>query len=181
MTNFDNVYGGNYMTAATAPYGAELTVSGAKLVEMRDGKKKPLVEFKESEKGLVLNKNNYLTIKATLGPDSDAWVGAKITLGKTQVLFQGRMVESIYISAIKKPGATPSPAPTPTPAPTVPNDRTLLLQQIQNQGQKGIHVTALEQIMGIQGWPTQKFDENMLKLKQEGLVIEDSHFQVRAI
>ena len=73
------------------------TVKSIKIValEGEDGKSKDrgVVYFSETERGLVLCKTNAILIAAMFGPDTDSWVGKRVTLhaqdvqlGRDQVL-----------------------------------------------------------------------------------------------
>ena len=42
--------------------------------------KKPVLYFKEAEKALILNRTNGLIIAKLYGPETDRWVGKRITL-----------------------------------------------------------------------------------------------------
>lgn len=55
-------------------------IEGGKLEEMGDGSFKPVLRFRNSKKGLVLNKTNGDTIAEVYGDDSDAWIGQTIVL-----------------------------------------------------------------------------------------------------
>jgi hypothetical protein len=56
-----------------------------------------VVTFRETSKGLVLNKTNATSLKTCLGDDTDDWMGRKVVLYPTEVQFQGKMVEAIRV------------------------------------------------------------------------------------
>jgi hypothetical protein len=58
---------------------------------------KVLVHFKETEKALVLNKTNALTIAHLYGEQTGGWVGKRISLYITEVSFQGTPMLGIRI------------------------------------------------------------------------------------
>lgn len=65
--------------------------------EMTDGKRKPVIYFERTEKGLVLNKTNMETISDMYGYDNDNWWGKPITLFPDRVDFQGKRMDAIRI------------------------------------------------------------------------------------
>jgi hypothetical protein len=80
------------------------SVAAAKLRSVDKNKpeqKKPVLYFKESRenppRGLVLCKTNAKIIAGMFGPDTDRWVGQRITLYPTKVEAFGAMVEAIRI------------------------------------------------------------------------------------
>lgn len=81
----DRAYG-NYLGAPDLA-GQEITLEVASVTreEMENTvtkkiEKKVIVAFKGAEKRWVLNRTNAMCIKAMLGPDTDKWIGQKITL-----------------------------------------------------------------------------------------------------
>ena len=86
---------GDFITAAAfAGKTPTLTITGVKRValydEKRDGDKtKGTVWFKETELGWVLNKTNATCVAAMFGPETDAWVGKRVTL-KAEEVQMGR-------------------------------------------------------------------------------------------
>ena len=74
-------------------------------------KPKPVVYFKGSEKGLVLNVTNSNSITAIAGSDeTDNWPGVKVRLFTCKVDFQGKRVNAIRI-ADPKEILQPPPSP----------------------------------------------------------------------
>lgn len=74
---------------------------------------KPIVFFRETEKGLALNKTNSNTIKGLYGADTDDWSGKPVTLFVTEVDYQGKQVLAIRVRM-----RAPKPAPRQAAAPT---------------------------------------------------------------
>ena len=94
------------------------TITGAEIVKFDDGNK-VLVHFRESDKGFVASKTKANVIAQVLGSDdTDDWIGRRITLFCTQVLYQGKMVDSIQVSskAPKEKAAATAGAAKPKPA-----------------------------------------------------------------
>ena len=58
---------------------------------------KPVVYFKESEKGLVLNRTNANTIASQHGQDTEKWAGKRITLFATEVDFRGQQTLALLV------------------------------------------------------------------------------------
>ena len=73
-----------------------LTIAGVAVVEFDDGRK-PKIEFRETDKTMIVNKTNTNTIIDIHGADSDGWIGKKITLIPTQTDFQGKQVPCIRV------------------------------------------------------------------------------------
>lgn len=74
-----------------------------------DTEMKPVLYFRETDKGLVLNKTNASTISSLYSPETDEWRGKKIALFSQEVDFQGRQVLAIRVR-MKKPAAPQSVA-----------------------------------------------------------------------
>ena len=95
-------------------------------VEMRDvgDDHKPVVFFKNKEKGVVLNVTNASAIAQYYGDDMDSWAGHEIILFTMMVSYQGRSQPGIRIrvpapnerTAPVKPTAVPK-SETENPAP----------------------------------------------------------------
>lgn len=82
-----------------------VTIERVHLEEMqrpgtREKVTKPVVDFAEMDKGLVVNKTNWMRIAAQHGDESDAWAGKQIVLAVERVRFGAEMVEAIRV----KPG-----------------------------------------------------------------------------
>lgn len=76
-----------------------------------DQSEKPVVFFRETDKGLVLNKTNATTITGLYGPETDDWIGKKIALFSTEVDFGGKQVLAIRVR-MRKPKTEEAAAPT---------------------------------------------------------------------
>lgn len=86
------------------------TISKIVIEELGQGaekESKPVIYFKEIEKGFVMNKTNAGTItKITGSDDTDDWAGKKITLFATEVQFGPDMVLSIRARLPRAPAQT---------------------------------------------------------------------------
>ncbi len=76
---------------------------------------KPVVYFKGTEKGLVLNKTNNTTIIGIHGSDSNMWCDKQITLFAMQVEFRGDMTWGVRVKlpVMAALGASPIGAAPP--------------------------------------------------------------------
>jgi hypothetical protein len=82
---------------------------------------KPVVYFRDKEKGLGLNKTNANTIVKAYGDDSDGWPGKELELYPSETEYMGDTVDCIRLRAVATPGpAEPTPTPTPKPEPEQP-------------------------------------------------------------
>lgn len=87
-----------------------LTIVRVKMETIGQGAKaeqKPVVYFKEVEKGMVLNKTNAKMIeKIAKSDDTDDWPNVKVRVIATEVEFQGDLVMSLRIREVKKAART---------------------------------------------------------------------------
>ncbi|MGI9489057.1 MAG: hypothetical protein ACR2RF_24865 [Geminicoccaceae bacterium] len=82
---------------------------------------KPVVHFQGAEKGMVLNKTNAMVLESAFGPETERWVGQKVTLFSQPVMFQGRQVRGLRMRPAFEPtpqagsalAGDPRPAPPP--------------------------------------------------------------------
>lgn len=77
-------------------------IEKVRMEEIGDQEEKPVIYFKNQNKGMVLNKTNATTIAGIHGNDTDEWIGKMISLFPTQTEFQGKAVECIRVK-IKAP------------------------------------------------------------------------------
>lgn len=73
------------------------SVSCKSLTSQRGTNKKPVIRFKGAEKALVCNKTNGKTIANMYGPNTDDWVGKKITIYPGTTSAGGETVECIRV------------------------------------------------------------------------------------
>ena len=81
-----------------------LTVNNVETRSIGQGEneqEKPVVFFDEVEKGLVLNKTNAGIISEMYGPETDGWIGKKLTLFVAQVDFQGKPTQALRVKLRK--------------------------------------------------------------------------------
>lgn len=126
MPKLSEVFKSEYLKADDIPdEGMVLTISEVEIKELGQGKDKevkPVISFKEIEKGMVCNKTNCNTIhKLTGSDDTDDWVGHKIRLITLEVDYQGTMTNAIRVSSKPiKAAASKSVAPPVDPDDEVP-------------------------------------------------------------
>lgn len=122
--NIFQVFPSNYLRAGDLngrPY--TLTIARFVVEQMgRDEEEKPVVYFDSADKGLVLNRTNAFTIADLYGPETDDWVGKRITIYPTRVRAFGKEQDAIRVKAaipsapaLKQPEPEPEPEPAPTP------------------------------------------------------------------
>lgn len=97
-------FAGEYLAAAElGTHRPTVKIGGAKLVEMDDEKtgrtkKRLVISFEGKDRGLVLCRTNAICIAAMFGPETDGWVGKRITLYAAQVQFGRETVPGIRIA-----------------------------------------------------------------------------------
>lgn len=102
--NLSEFFSGNYITAdkvkAKEYLKQPMVISGIVLETIKE-EKKPMIVFEGIDESLLLNKTNYLLIKATLGENSDNWVGHKITLTTGKIMFENKLVSNVIVSKVE--------------------------------------------------------------------------------
>ena len=125
-----------------------LTITGVEIENVGSASKqetKPVLSFKETKKGLVLNKTNATTISKLYGPDTDAWTGKRITLLWKEVEFQGEMTPGIRVS-LRAPAAAPASNGKPK------TDRQRYDEFCAEHNITSSHITAALGTASIQEW-----------------------------
>lgn len=116
----------NYLKAADIPEeGRVFTVKTVEEEEFKnDGEtqNKVIVYFRESEKGLVLNKTNGNTMFDLCGEDTDEWPGKRVKLVTGVTTYQGRTVDCIRVSTKPVPPKKVAPPPVPVAAAEADDD-----------------------------------------------------------
>jgi len=76
------------------------TISGVEAAKVGQGDDvRPVVHFREIDKGLVLNKTNAKRICARYGKETEGWEGKTVTLYPSETEFGGETVECIRVRA----------------------------------------------------------------------------------
>jgi hypothetical protein len=109
--NFDTLFPSKWMKASDLGDEPQiLTIKDVDIEKMNDGETKPVVYFKGSTKGLVLNVTNGRVLADLYGSDTDDWVGKQISLVTSRTDFQGRQVDCIRLQPVKAKRAAVKPA-----------------------------------------------------------------------
>ena len=91
----------DYQKANDMPDGGmELTIKsvGMETVGFDESQKKVVVKFEEDSRSLVLNKTNWKIIERLTGEsEAENWRGAKITLYKSEIVWQGTPTPCIRV------------------------------------------------------------------------------------
>ena len=102
MVRVELLYPSKYLRSADLQ-GKDVTLTIEKVsvdeLQMRGGlrQKKPVVYFAKTEKMLVLNKTNAMTIAELYGLETDEWIGKQITIWPTQDRFGPDVVDCIRV------------------------------------------------------------------------------------
>ena len=88
----NDLFPSKYLKADDFPQPRNLTLLNVIVEEIGPEKEeKAIVYFKETEKGLLLNKVNYIDIGNHLREDdTDNWMGKKVQLYKAMTMFNGK-------------------------------------------------------------------------------------------
>lgn len=99
-------YASKYVKAADLKgRTVRVTIASIASESMQEGTSKPVLYFKESDKGVVLNRTNATTLAMAFGDNTDNWIGAAIELFPMAVPFNGQMQQAIRV---RVPPATDS-------------------------------------------------------------------------
>lgn len=122
--NINSAFPSDYLKAADIPQGRRVTVTIESVsIEKLGEDQRPVVYFKNKDKGLVLNKTNANMIIEIVGSEeTEDWTGVQITLYSTKVDFQGRRVEALRVDHPAQNGNKQAARPlvTRTAPPVVP-------------------------------------------------------------
>ncbi len=118
----NDAFPSKYLKASDAEEGdLVLTIVRVKMETIGQGAKaeqKPVVYFKEVEKGMVLNKTNAKMIeKIAKSDDTDNWPTVQVRVIATEVEFQGDLVMSLRVREARRTvGKTQAREQTEAPA-----------------------------------------------------------------
>jgi len=88
-----------------------LTIADVTMENMNSGKggqqTKPCLRFKERSKLMVLNKTNAKTLAGFLGPETENWKGARVTIAAPVVDAFGKSARSLRITDVQPPAQIP--------------------------------------------------------------------------
>ena len=115
--NIEQAFPSNYVKASDLNGKPSLltirTCVREELGQGNDKEKKPVLYFKEAQKGLVLNKTNANVIVDAYGKMTEDWEGKPVEVYPTQVEFKGKLVDGIRLRIVPEaqPQAQPDAAP----------------------------------------------------------------------
>lgn len=101
--NIDDVFASEYLSAADLAEDTAITVTIARVTELEEYQKL-LIEFDNASKSLVCNKTNARTIAKAYGPETDNWIGKKLTLFRDSVWMNGEEKPCIRVKCPKAKG-----------------------------------------------------------------------------
>ena len=109
MPDYRSMYDKEYVGAWDLPKPTTVVISRVEARTLDNGKgkknKKPAVFFEGREKGLACNATNGKTIAAMYGPNTEAWIGKRITLYAAKTDMAGETVDCVRV----KPGIPAAP------------------------------------------------------------------------
>ena len=112
--------GGSYLTQHDLPLQpAVWTVVGVTQQQVGTDQK-IVVQFREHQKGLGLNKTNLRAIAQAYGTNAQAWIGRQLELFKDVTFFQGRQTPCIRVRIPAAPLQQPQAAMMQPPQPAQP-------------------------------------------------------------
>lgn len=103
-----------WMAAGDVEPKLDVTIRGLTQEEVgRDKEIKAVLWFEEHEKGLILNKTNWVNLcKLCDSDDSDHWHGKRVQLYSTLVQFGGEEVSAVRVRPLYGASATPTKGTT---------------------------------------------------------------------
>jgi len=124
MANINDAFPSDFLKAEDLQNrNVTVTIATAKIEEIGKGQdkdRKIVISLLGKQKKFVCNKTNANTISGLYGPETDNWIGKRITLCPREVEFQGKMVMAIRVSIVKPTDQAPAertpPPPPPPPA-----------------------------------------------------------------
>ncbi len=113
-----------------------LTISGFSQEKMNSGRGgeqlKPCLHFKERSKLMVLNKTNAKMLAGELGPETDNWIGARVTIAAPVVDAFGKSARSLRVIKVEPPAraqAEPKPRPAANGTTAAPQRQPVAAEQ----------------------------------------------------
>ena len=107
--NINDAFPGDYLRAADIGNNkVKAIISSCSMAKIGDDDK-PVLQFKDKERGLVLNKTNAGILGSALGMEPDNWIGREVILYSAKVNYQGNLVDGIRVEV-----SEPAPVPVIT-------------------------------------------------------------------
>ena len=99
MANLDDLYPSKFIKAGDLKgQDVNLIITSQTVEEVgKAAEKKPVLYFKGTDKGLILNRTNANTIGKAYGQDTSAWKDKRITLFGAETDFGGETVSCIRV------------------------------------------------------------------------------------
>ena len=121
-----DIFPSKYVKADDLQKDVTVTIKSV-VIETLDTDKRPVMYFKGTDKGLVLNKTNFSKCAEICDSgETDEWPGNEVTLFRAMVEFKGDTVPAVRIKAPPRRQAPardrPAPPPTPQHADNYPDD-----------------------------------------------------------
>lgn len=94
-----------------------LTISEVLMESMPEGPQKPVLSFREVKKRMICNKTNWNSLTKFFGPETDDWVGQRVSLAVVDAEFKGDVFPSLRIKQPRQDAAAvarPLPGRLPT-------------------------------------------------------------------
>ena len=116
MPSIHNAFPSSYVRASDlGTRRVAVTISHLKMEDVGgDGEQKPVLYFKGTEKGLVLNKTNANSVVEIAGTDDySQWAGVRIALYATKTDYKGKSVACIRVAEAGSQQGEPEPPVTP--------------------------------------------------------------------
>ena len=124
--NINSAFPSKYLKASDADSDLVLTITKVTVERVGQGAKaedKPIVYFKEVERGLCCNKTNAKLISQICkSDDTDDWTGKQIKIIATEVEYQGELVMSLRVRSVEKTKVVKKAAPAADEADTPTDD-----------------------------------------------------------
>jgi hypothetical protein len=113
MARINEEFASKFLKALDIKKDTVVTIDAVNFETFKDDgreAKKVVLEFKGSDKKMVVNKTNRDILVELFGDETDDWEGARITLYVEKVMFEGKRVPSIRIRD-KMPASAKKSAP----------------------------------------------------------------------
>lgn len=116
--NINEAFGSNLKAEDVLGREIPVTISAFSIEDMGDGVMKPVIQFTNAKKGLVLNVTRKEQMVALYGIETDQWIGKPLILSHGMTSYQGKPTGTILIKGPPAPVAAPVvTAPVAAPAP----------------------------------------------------------------
>ena len=111
-TSIHEAFPSKYLKAHDLPNDRSVVavvIEGLSSARFDDGMERPVLMFKDRQKGLVLNKTNAMAIADKFGDDMEKWIGCPIGLYADRTPFREKIVDCIRVTTDVKVAPAPEP------------------------------------------------------------------------